>query len=310
MKGQPKGYKRLEITPEPEWERLVEGLVNRKGTALLLGATNSGKSTLARYLIERFISKNIDVSLIDSDIGQSSLGLPGTINMKIFKKAEDIKDFSTEKIFFVGSLNPAKKIPLMIDGLKKMVSDARNADIINVPRTESKLILVDTTGLIHGEAGKALKLGKIKAIRPEHLIVIQRHDELEHLIAPIKDIDIHGALSQKCSIHRIKASKMVMERDREARIRYRREKFNDYFDEEKVTEFFLEDIALFYNGKLLGLRGIDFKEGTLIGLNHNKDTMALGILLELDGNSITFKSPIKSVEGVNGVTLGDINVYE
>lgn len=291
MKGQPKGYKSSEITPEPEWEGLVEGLVNRKGTALLLGATNSGKSTLARYLIERFILKNIVASLIDSDIGQSSLGLPGTINMKIFKTVEDIKDFSTEKIFFVGSLNPAKKIPLMIDGLKKMVSEAR---------TESKLILVDTTGLIHGEAGKALKLGKIKAIRPEHLIAIQRHDELEHLIAPIKDIDIH----------RIKASKMVMERDREARFRYRRERFNEYFDEKKVTEFFLDDIDLFYNGKPLRPKEIDFKEGTLIGLNHNKDTRSLGILLELDGNSITFKSPIKSVRGINGVTLGDINIYE
>ncbi len=300
MKGQPRGYERSEIIPEPGWEGLVEGLVNRKGTALLLGATNSGKSTLARYLIERFISKNIVAFLIDSDIGQSSLGLPGTINMKIFKKAEDIEDLSTEKIFFVGSLNPAKKIPLMIDGLKKMVSDARNVDIINVPRTESKLILVDTTGLIHEEAGKALKHRKIEAIRPEHLIAIQRHDELEHLIAPIKDIDIH----------RIKASKMVIERDRETRIRYRREKFNEYFSEKKVTEFFLDDIALFYNGKLLRPGGIDFKEGILIALNHNKDTMALGILLELDGNSITFKSPIKSVRGINGVTLGDINVYE
>lgn len=300
MKGQPKGYERSEIIPEHSWEGLVEGLVNRKGTALLLGATNSGKSTLARYLIERFISKNIAALLIDSDIGQSSLGLPGTINMKMFKKAEDIKDFSTEKIFFVGSLNPAKKIPLMIDGLKKMVNDARNVDIINVPRTESKFILVDTTGLIYGEAGNALKLGKIKAIRPEHLIAIQRHDELEHLIAPIKDIDIH----------RIRVSKLVMERDREARIRYRREKFNDYFSKKKVTEFFLDDVHLFYNGKPIMHKEIGFKEGTLIGLNHYKDTRALGILLELDGNSITFKSPIKSVKGINGVTLGDINVYE
>lgn len=291
MKGQPRVYKRLEIIPEPEWEGLVEELVNRKGTAFLIGATNSGKSTIARYLIERLVSKNIVISLVDSDIGQSSLGLPGTINMKIFKTIRDIKDFTAEKIFFVGSLNPAKKIPLMIEGTKKMVNSAG---------TESKLILVDTTGLIHGEAGKALKIGKIKAIRPEHLIAIQRHNELEHLIALTEDINIH----------RIKASKMARERSREARDRYRRERFNEYFDEKKVTEFLLDDVDFFYNGKPFRPKKTDFKEGTLIGLNHNENTSALGILLELDDNFITFKSPIKSVRGINGVVLGDINIYE
>ncbi|MEW6416838.1 MAG: Clp1/GlmU family protein [Nitrospirota bacterium] len=290
-KGQPKGYKRLEITPEPEWEDLVEGLVNRRGTALLLGITNSGKSTLTRYLIERFISKNRAASLIDSDIGQSSLGLPGTINMKIFKTAEDIKDFSTDKIFFIGSLNPAKKIPLMIEGVKKLV---------DIGRSESELVLVDTTGLINGEAGKSLKIGKIKAIMPEHIIAIQRHNELEHLLSMIEGLDIH----------RIKASKMAQQRSRESRIRYRKDRFNEYFDEKKVAEFLLDDVHLFHNGKPLMHKEIGFKEGTLIGLNHNKDTMALGILLEMDGNSITFKSPIKSVREINGVVLGDINVYE
>jgi len=291
IRGQPKGYKRSEITQEPEWKGLVERLVNLKGTALLLGTTNSGKSTLARYLIEMLVSKNIIVSLIDSDIGQSSFGLPGTINIKIFKKAEDIEDFSSEKIFFVGSLNPAKKIPLMIDGIKKLA---------DVARSESELIIIDTTGLIHGDAGKALKLGKIMTIKPEHLIAIQRHDELEHIIAPIKDINIY----------RIRVSKMVREIDREARIKYRKERFSEYFDEKRVIEFFLDDVHFFYNGKPLIHKEISFKEGTLIGLNHNKDTKALGVLLEMNANSVNFKSPIKSLRGIKEVVLGDINVYE
>lgn len=52
------------------------------------------------------------------------------------------------------------------------------------------------------------------------------------------------------------------------------------------------------------------KKGTLIGLNHNDETMALGILLELENYSITFKSLIKSVRGINRVVLSDINLYE
>jgi polynucleotide 5'-hydroxyl-kinase GRC3/NOL9 len=292
MKGQPKVYKRLEIIPEPEWERLVEELIiNNKGPSIIMGATSSGKSTLARYLIEMLLSKNRVISLIDSDIGQSSLGLPGTITMKVFKKTEDIKDFSADKIFFIGSLNPAKKIPLMIEGNKKLV---------DIARVESEIVLVDTTGLITGEAAKALKIGKIKALKPDHLIVIQRRNELEHLITLTGGIDIH----------RIKASKMARGRNREARMRYRRERFFEYFNEKKVTKFLLYDVDLIYNNQLIIPKKRDFKEGTLIALNHNNETKDLGLLLELDNNSITFISPIKSVREINRVVLGDINIED
>jgi polynucleotide 5'-hydroxyl-kinase GRC3/NOL9 len=291
MKGQPKVYKSLEIIPEPEWEGLVEELLNNKCTSIIIGATSSGKSTLARYLIEMLLSKNRVISFIDSDIGQSSLGLPGTITMKVFKTTEDIKDFSADKIFFIGSLNPAKKIPLMIDGNKKLV---------DIARTESEIVLVDTTGLINGEAAKALKTGKIKALKPDHLIVIQRHNELEHLITLTGGIDIH----------RIKASKMARGRNREARMRYRRERFFEYFNEKKVTEFLLYDVDLIYNNQLIIPKKRDFKEGTLIALNHNNETKDLGLLLELDNDSITFISPIKSVREINRVVLGDINIED
>jgi len=80
-------------TPEPEWEGLLRGLLTLKGTAIILGATDSGKSTLARYLIQGLITENVKVSLVDSDVGQSSLGLPGTISMKAFRSKKDIEDF-------------------------------------------------------------------------------------------------------------------------------------------------------------------------------------------------------------------------
>jgi polynucleotide 5'-hydroxyl-kinase GRC3/NOL9 len=63
----------MDIVPNLEWERLLEKLIKDKGTVLLLGATDSGKSTLAKYFIKRLVSENIRVSLVDSDVGQSSL---------------------------------------------------------------------------------------------------------------------------------------------------------------------------------------------------------------------------------------------
>lgn len=286
-----KVYSRPDILPEPGWEGLVEKLISERGVAFVIGASDSGKSTLTRYLIEKLVSKDIVTSLVDSDIGQSSIGLPGTISAKIFKTHKDIEDFTAERFFFVGFLNPARKISLMIQGTKKMV---------DALRANSEVIIVDTTGLVHGELGKELKVGKINAIKPKHVIAIQRQDELEHILF----------LLEGTNIYRINASPMVIERSRERRIKYRKEKFNKYFDEKVVSEFLLSDADLFYGGKPFMPKWTDFKKGTLIALNHNEDTIALGVLLELDSSSIVFKSPIKSVRMVNRVLLSDINIYD
>ncbi len=288
---QSKDYNRLAIIPEPPWEELVKNLIQHKGSAVLIGETNSGKSTLIQYLLRRFTENHTTIALVDTDIGQSSLGVPGTITMKVFKTPKDLEFFHAEKTFFIGSLNPAQKIPMMIEGTKTLVRKAQK---------KSDHILVDTTGLIHGQIGVALKIGKINAIKSGQVITLERDTELEHIIAMVHNI----------TVYRLKASKSVRERSRDIRIRYRQNKFNEYFRDRRIHEFLLNDITFFYNGKSLSPKGSDFKEGTIIGLNTYEDTKALGILLELDNSSITFKSPIESTRGINRVVFGDITLND
>ncbi len=281
----------MEIHPEPAWEGLLEILKKQKCTALLIGTTDSGKSTLARYLIKKLTGEHFKVSLVDADIGQSILGLPGTISTKVFTNEKETENFIYERMFFVGSTNPAKKISLMIDGSKKMVA---------ISREKSDITFVDTTGLISGEIGRALKIGKIRAIRPEHIIALQRHDEVEHILNLAEDIHIH----------RITPSHMAKMRDRVNRVRSRKKRCFDYFSKTKVSEFILiqNDVGFFYNGKTISLIDTCFKDGTIIGLNYNDDTRALGVIVESNRNSIIFKSPIKSLKGINRVLFGDITI--
>lgn len=281
----------MDIIPESQWERLLDKLKRHKGTALLIGATDSGKSTLAKYLIKRLISENIRTSLVDSDIGQSSIGLPGTISIKIFCNQKDVEDFRFEKMFFVGSVNPVSKFHLMIHGTKRMTE---------ICKKRSEIVIIDTTGLISGKLGRALKIDKIKAVRPDHIIAVQRDEELEHILNLIENIPIH----------RIKASCMAKVRSRGYRIRYRKKKFTDYFAKTKISEFLLNarDAGFFYNNKPFMPKDMDFEEGLIIGLNHDEDTIALGIITQIADNSIIFKSPIKSLKGINRVVFGDITL--
>lgn len=281
----------MDICHDPEWEKLVENLKQKKGTALLIGATDSGKSTLAKYLVEKLLKENIKISIVDADVGQSTLGLPGTITMKVFINEEDIKNLNFDKMFFVGSINPAKKIDAMVEGSKKMV---------DLCRRRSEVIIVDTTGLISGEIGRALKIRKIRAIRPEYIVAIQRDDELEHIINHIEDV----------YIYRFKASRLAKFRDKEVRSYYRKKKFLDYFDERKISEFLLNynDVKFLYNNKQIIIREGDFKKGTLIGLNHNDDTIGLGEIIEISDKEVFFKSPLKSLKGINRVIFSDVEI--
>jgi polynucleotide 5'-hydroxyl-kinase GRC3/NOL9 len=281
----------MEILPELEWEGLLEKLKQQRGTAILIGATDSGKSTLTKYLVEKLLRENIKVSVVDADIGQSTLGLPGTISMRVFSNEKDIENFRFERMFFVGSTNPAKRISMVIDGSKRMVDFCRE---------KSEIIIVDTTGLISGEIGRALKIGKIRAIKPEHIIAVRRNDELEHILNLIEGI----------SIHRIRTSRLAKGRDSENRVHYRKKKFFDYFNIKEISEFLLNqnDVRFFYNSKPFNLREGDFKKGTIIGLNHNADTMGLGAVVEIIDDSVIFKSPIKSLKGINRVLFGDMDI--
>jgi polynucleotide 5'-hydroxyl-kinase GRC3/NOL9 len=275
-------------TPEPEWEYLLRELIRCSGVALIIGETDSGKSTIARYLIQRLVSKGVTASLVDCDIGQSSLGLPGTISMKVFRNERDYKTFRFERMSFLGTTNPAMVIPMMIKMSGRMV---------DLSRKTSEITLVDTTGLVSGKLGKTLKTGKIKEIRPDHIIAICRGQELEDILKS----------ASRANIHRIRRATNVKARTRAARIRYRHRRLQNYFKKVLLFRFTVDEetVRFFYRARPFRLED-HAPRGTIIGLNRYKDTIGLGIVLVHSAGSVTFDSPLKSIKRINRVILGDI----
>lgn len=64
----------MTIVPAPGWEELLQRLTSLKGAALFLGRSDSGKTTLVRYLLAELAAREVAVALVDADVGQSSLG--------------------------------------------------------------------------------------------------------------------------------------------------------------------------------------------------------------------------------------------
>jgi polynucleotide 5'-kinase involved in rRNA processing len=64
----------MDIVSEPSWHWMLEEVLDLRGVIFLLGMTNSGKSTLARHLIRELTVRRLTTALVDTDIGQSTLG--------------------------------------------------------------------------------------------------------------------------------------------------------------------------------------------------------------------------------------------
>jgi polynucleotide 5'-hydroxyl-kinase GRC3/NOL9 len=283
----------MEIIPGPSWENLFRELLVSKKTVFFLGTTDSGKSTLIRHLVERFLAEGVTVSLIDSDVGQSALGLPGSISMKVFHAAKDLDPYRAERMSYVGVVNPAMAIRAMIETTRKMAGDARRL---------SRVTLFDTTGLVGGEAGKALKIGKIRAVRPDCIVALQRDEEVEHILA----------LAENIPVHRLRVSPMAKIRSQEFRARYRREKLADYFKGKELTESLLTagNTGFVFKGRPIDLRASDLTNfrNTIVGLNHDDETIALGTVTEITDESMSILSPLESLRAVNRIVLGEITL--
>ncbi|MEM2925598.1 MAG: Clp1/GlmU family protein [Methanocellales archaeon] len=141
-----------------DWRDLA-GRIGRGDVAMVIGRVDTGKSTLIKFL-----ASELNAAVVDADIGQSDVGPPTVVSLgrKRGEKLEMVDGY------FVGSTTPAKHLLQMVVGAKKMVERAPKPCIVN------------TTGLVDGPIGRALKTQKIESIQPNLLILIERERELDY----------------------------------------------------------------------------------------------------------------------------------
>lgn len=202
---------------------------------MILGRVDTGKSTFCRQLACASLECGRKVAIVDADVGQSWIGPPTTVGMKIVTK-----DFTSslfpDSFYFVGSISPERHLLQTTVGVKRMVESAIFAG--------ADLVIVDTTGLVDGNIGRALKSSKIDLVQPDHLVCFQRGGELENLIK--------GYETSLC-IHNLRPSKDVIKKSQDWRKNYRQKQFDDYFSEFVSHDFSFSQLraqrAIFLNGR-------------------------------------------------------------
>lgn len=278
----------MNVIPEPAWEELLERLRALKGTALFLGRSDSGKSTLVRYLLEELTAAGRPVALVDADVGQSALGLPGSVSRRTFTHPPAAGALQWEHLSFLGAVSPARIITLLAAETGRMVLACRQ---------EAPLTLVDTTGLVEGPLGRALKLAKIRAVAPDLVVGVSGGVELEPLLQTIPS----------AAVVRLTPSPLVLRRPPGQRFRYRHAKLAVHLQGAHELLLPARRFVFLHRGVPVHPLFTPPETGTVIGLNHLAETRALGVVTEAEGDSITVLTPLPSPRGIDRVILGDFS---
>jgi len=292
------------ITPLAEWDRLIEEIRSQKGLVFILGATHSGKTSLAKYLTYALSQRGERVALLDGDIGQSIFGPPTTLNLALLSPTSDqtgidraMAAWFPHHRYFVGSNTPAGHFLPLVIGLKKLADKASQWGGITI---------LDTTGFVTGGAAIELKRRKIELLQPRHIIAIQRSDELEDILAGLPELPI-------LSIHRLPIHPRTRIKTPEERQAYRQRKYAQYFQELTEYQLALDRVRLWstYRPVKDKLAGLPNTTGLLLGLNDQENlTIAVGILRDIDpqGGRITFIAPPLDPQRIRIIHFGVITL--
>ena len=292
----------MDITAPKQWHALLDVLEREKGIAMIIGAIDTGKSTLAKFLIFKLCQRGLKVALVDADIGQSFLGPPTTIGVSSFKSDPNWKLLlSPPEIFFVGSVTPEGYFPIHLEGVKRMVDKAISM--------ATDVILVDTTGFVLGDTGRELKRRKIDLISPRFILALQKSEELEPILE-------HYNESPSLRIFRLPLSEHVRPRSMEERKIYRDGRFREYFKNSSVLELSIQEVRIEGevhdpNGDTLPLDWALRISGLLIGLkDSNGETLALGVIRNYieEKKVVRVLTPLGDSEKVKTIHLSSLKV--
>ena len=160
-----------------EHEEALERLLAAPGVVFLLGAIDTGKTTFGIELLRRARAEGVSAALVDADIGQSTVGPPTTVGLKLTAGSAEITPESVrtaDGLSFVGSITPRGHLLSLVTATAKLAFRARELGC--------RLVIVDTTGFLSGVNAQRLKFAKMELIRPDQLVAFSRGGELEPIL--------------------------------------------------------------------------------------------------------------------------------
>ncbi len=153
--------------PLEKWVYSIDKLLsNQCRKFIVIGSTESGKSSLAALIANRALLRGFSVAIIDADVGQADIGPPATVSMGIVDKPILwLRELSASWIRFIGSITPSKFeykiVGAIVDLLNKAIHDV-GIDIV----------VIDTDGWVDSYSAVSYKIDIARLTNCDAAIVL------------------------------------------------------------------------------------------------------------------------------------------
>lgn len=277
------------------YQSVVDRVAGTATVVMLVGALDSGKSTLGKALGAAAIEAGRVVAYLDADLGRKTVGPPTAVTMRMLHEAADLEPArlsSPDAISFVGATSPqGQLLPLVVGaGRLRALAQTQGAD----------LVVVDTSGLVSGVYGQILKYHKVELLEPDVVIGVARGEELDPILGIVRRFFPSEVVA-------LPVLPDIRHTSIDERAQYREAAFRDYFAEPlqrwrvKPTVFMPALPALFDPAQL---------DRLLVGLSDGKGgTTGIGYLeYSSDDEVMRLISPV--AEGPKALKLGSVRLEE
>lgn len=274
-------------------DEAVRQAVSRRGVTLLVGGLDSGKTTLARRIARAALDEDLSVGVLDADVGQSSVGPPTTVGLRIVREASDLEPETlarADHMAFVGSTSPQGHLLPLVVATRLLLDRARDE--------ACDLVVVDTTGLVSGVYGQLLKNYKVQLLQPDLVIGIERGSELAPVLGVVRRFSAADVID-------LPVHQDVVPTSVEQRALNRQEAMRGYFAEPLQRWRIKPSVFMPTLPDLFDLSVLD---RILVGLSDGKGgTIGIGHLEHVtDDGGLRLISPV--TEGPKALVLGSVRL--
>ena len=277
------------VLPAAGWADLADLLQAARGdqSVYVVGPPDTGKTTFCRFLAAR-LSQGEAAACVDCDPGQAWIGPPSTVGLGLYRPQGP----TTAALRFVGSTSPAGHLLQTLTGIRRLADKAAGAG--------ARRIVFDSCGLCLGALGEEFQFQTVDLLQPNHLVAIQKGDELEGLLRTF-------VRRPGLRIHRLAPSPAVSARTAEQRLAYRTRRLREHFADAVSQEVSLGAVGL--HGRVPDFGDPAACRGRLIALcDETAFVLAVGIAETLDPaeGRLRFLAPSVALERVGTVQFGSL----
>lgn len=153
------------------WDEISSSIIQKLGCTVLCGGKGVGKSTMLRFLLNRYLSSGMEsVLLIDFDPGQAELTMPGCVSISLVKKpllGPNFTHLQTPlKCLYVGDVNVANCVSRYMEACSTIIKYWQSEDQLKeIP------CLVNTMGFSKG-LGVTIMVQLLALLKPTSVIQI------------------------------------------------------------------------------------------------------------------------------------------